>query len=86
MISSTYMNLLVKANELAATSDISKGKLCAFILDGKKIVAYGVNNSRTCYGGRTQLPCHAEEAAIYNLMKHYNVPYYRRRQLVLHAY
>lgn len=60
----------------ALKSDVCSRHSAAITKGGKKVVAIGYNNSRTCFSGNTVCAQHAETAAIMDLLSQHSAKQY----------
>ena len=60
----------------ALNSDVCSRHSAAITKGGKKVVAIGYNNSRTCFSSNTVCAQHAETAAIMDLLSQHSAKQY----------
>lgn len=73
-----WIERLVNSVYERSTYDMRTHHVC-IITKGKKLVAVGINNSRTCVDGKTVGSVHAEHSAIRNFLRFQNEKWGRTR-------
>lgn len=69
-------NLLARLCHNALKSDVCSRHSAAITKGGKKVVATGYNNSRTCFSSNTVCAQHAETAAVMDLLSQHSAKHY----------
>jgi hypothetical protein len=69
-------NLLARLCHNALKSDVCSRHSAAITKGGKKVVATGYNNSRTCFSSNIVCAQHAETAAVMDLLSQHSAKQY----------